>query len=157
MQAFFEWMNGLAVSTAIRESVWFYTVDQAFHLVALGIFAGAVLVVDLRLLGRGMREQPIAKIAKDAEPWFIGAFLVLALTGIPQMISNAMREYYSEFFWFKMEVMVVALIFTFTLRRKVAMAEEGRVAPIWLKMVGLASIVLWLGVAIPARLIGLFT
>lgn len=157
MQSAFEWINGLGASAAIRESVWFYTVDQAFHLVALGIFAGAVLVVDLRLLGRGMSDQPLAKVAKDAEPWFIGAFLALLVTGIPQLMSNAMRQYFSEFFWMKMEFMVVALIFTFTLRRRVAMAEEGRINPIWLKLVGLASIGLWLAVAIPARLIGLFT
>jgi len=157
VQSLFEWVNDLGWSVAIRESIWFYAFDQAFHLVALGVFFGSVLVVDLRLLGTGLRQQPLAQVARDAQPWFIGAFLALLITGIPQLMSNAMRQYYSEFFWFKMEVMLVALVFTFTLRRKVTLAEEGRVAPIWLKLVGITSIALWLGVAIPARLIGLFT
>ena len=78
-------------------------------------------------------------------------FLGLLVTGIPQLISNAMREYYSAFFWFKMEVMVLALIYTFTLRRKVTLADETRVGPFWSKVVGLVSIVLWACVAIPAR------
>ena len=72
-------------------------------------------------------------------------------------MSNATKEYFSEFFCFKMDVLLVAVIFTFTLRHKVAMAEEGRVAPLKVKLVGLASIVLWATVAITARLIGLLS
>jgi len=154
---FFEWMEALPISNTIRESVWFYALDQSLHLVALAVFAGAVLVVDLRLMGRGMRETPLAKVARDAQPWLILSFLALLVTGIPQLLSTAMKEYYSSFFWFKMDVMLVALIFTFTLRRKVTLTDEARVKPIWAKAVGLVSIVLWAAVAIPARLIGLLS
>lgn len=154
---FFERLEAHPLSEAIRESVWFYALDQSVHLVALGVFAGAVLIVDLRLLGRGMREQPLAQVARDAQPWFIGGFLALLVTGIPQLMSTAMKEYYSPFFWFKMEVMVLGLIFTFTVRRKVTLADEARVGPFWGKVVGLVSLAVWGGVAIPARLIGLLS
>ena len=60
-QPFFEWMNDLAVSKAIGESIWIYPLVQAIHLVFLALFAGALLIVDLRLLGFGMREQPVAR------------------------------------------------------------------------------------------------
>jgi hypothetical protein len=156
-QPFFAWLNELATSVAIRESVWFYAFIQAIHLVALGVFSGAVLMVDLRLLGAGFSRQPLAQVARDARPWFIWGFIALFITGFPQLMSNAMREYFSDFFWMKMEFMVVALIFTFTVRHRVTMAAEGRIAPVWAKTTGLVSIGLWLGVAIPARLIGLFT
>ena len=56
-----------------------------------------------------------------------------------------------------MGILLVALIFNFTLRRKVTGAEEGRVGPLQAKMVGLVSIVLWAGVAITARFIGVFS
>ena len=154
---FFEWMEALPISNTIRESVWFYALDQSLHLVALAVFAGAVLIVDLRLMGRGMRETPLAKVARDAQPWLIWSFLALLVTGIPQLLSTAMKEYYSSFFWFKMDCLLVALIFTFTLRRKVTLTDEARVKPIWAKAVGLVSIVLWAAVAIPARLIGLLS
>jgi hypothetical protein len=55
-----------------------------------------------------------------------------------------------------MEVLVAAIIFTFIIRRKVALSEEGRIGSFWLKVVGIVSIALWTGVAVPARLIGLF-
>ena len=48
---FFQWLNDLDVSRAINQSVWFFAVIQAFHLVVLAVFAGAILIVDLRLMG----------------------------------------------------------------------------------------------------------
>jgi hypothetical protein len=55
-------------------------------------------------------------------------------------------------------VLPVALIYTFTIRRKVAQAEEGRVSPVVQKVVAVVSMLLWFGgVTIPSRLIGLFT
>jgi len=158
LQPYFQWMNDLAVSKAIGESIWIYPLVQAIHLLFLALFAGSLLIVDLRIMGWGMREQPIAKVARDAWPWTIIGFLGLVATGMPQLMQNAMREYFSEFFWIKMYVLPVALIYTLTIRRKVALADESRVAPAMSKLTGLASILLWIGgVAVPSRLIGLFT
>lgn len=152
----FEWLNNLPVSTAIRESVWMSPLVNVAHLAALVMFVGAVLIVDLKLLGND-EDTPLDAIARGAEPWLVLGFVLLFATGVPQLISNALREYYSPFFWFKMVVMVVALIFTFTVRRKVTLAPVGQFGVGARKLVGLLSIVLWASVAIPARLIGLFT
>jgi len=158
LQPYFQAMNDSSVAKFISESLWIYPLDQAIHLVFLALFAGSILILDIRLLGFGMREQSVAKVARDSAPWVIIGFLGLVATGIPQLIQNAMREYYSEFFWIKMYVLPVALIYTFTVRRKVAQAEDGRVSPGVQKIVGLVSILLWIGgVAVPSRLIGLFT
>lgn len=154
---FFEWMENLPISLAIKNSVWIYPFDQSVHLIALAVFAGAVVIVDLRLLGRGLTRQPLAQVARDAQPWLVGGFLMLVLTGVPQLMSNATKEYYSPLFWAKMYIIVPALIFTFTLRHKVTQADEGRVGPFWSKVVGLVSIGLWSAVAITSRLIGLLT
>ena len=158
MQWFFTvWLQNYFVSNAIRDSVWIYAFDQAAHLISLAVFAGAILVVDMRLMGGGFRERPVAEVARDAQPWLVWSFIALVVTGTVQMMSNATKEYFSPFFWFKMYVLLPAVIYTFTIRRKVAMAEEGRVPPLWSKAVGLVSIVLWTGVAVPARLIGLLS
>ena len=158
LEPFFQWMNDLAVSKAIGESIWIFPLVQAIHLVFLALFAGSLLIVDLRLLGLGMREQSVAKIARDARPWMIVGLIGLVVTGMPQLMQNAMREYFSEYFWIKMYVLPVAVIYTFTIRQRVAMADEARVAPAMSKLAGLASILLWIGgVTIPSRLIGLFT
>ena len=145
LEPFFQWMNDLAVSKAIGESIWIYPLVQAIHLVFLALFAGALLIVDLRLMGLGMREQPAAKVARDARPWLIVGFIGLVVTGMPQLMQNAMREYFSEFFWIKMYVLPIALIYTFTIRQRIALADEARLAPMWSKLAGLVSILLWMG------------
>ncbi len=154
---YFEWINNMAASRAINESLWVYAVTQALHLLFLAMLAGAVLVVDFRLLGRGFTQQPLARVARDARPWLVWSLVGLLITGVPQLMSNALREYHSEFFWMKMYFLAAALVFTFTIRHKVTQTDEARIGSMWRKVVGLASIVLWSGVAIPARLIGLFT
>jgi uncharacterized protein DUF6644 len=158
LQPYFQAMNDSDIAKFISESLWIYPLDQAIHLLFLALFAGSILILDIRLLGFGMREQSTAKVARDSTPWVIIGFVGLVATGIPQLIQNAMREYYSDFFWIKMYVLPVALIYTFTVRRMVAQAEEGRVSPAVQKVVGLVSILLWFGgVTVPSRLIGLFT
>jgi hypothetical protein len=149
-------MNNLGVSAAIRESIWISPIVNVGHLLALVLLAGALLIVDLRLLGSD-EGTPLDRIARDAEPWFIRGFVLMFLTGVPQLISNALREYYSPFFWTKMSMLAIALIFTFTIRRRVVFSPEGSTSTGVRKLVGAASIVLWASVAIPARLIGLFT
>jgi hypothetical protein len=156
VQSTFEWMNNLAVSAFIRESIWISPIVNVGHLLALVLLIGALLIVDLKLLG-GDEGTPLDKIARDAEPWFIRGFVLMFLTGVPQLISNALREYYSQFFWMKMTMLVVALIFTFTIRRKIVVSPDGVISTGVRKLVGAASIALWASVAIPARLIGLFT
>jgi hypothetical protein len=157
MLPYFEAMNDLDISAAIRESLWVIAVINTMHLLFLVMFAGAILIVDLRLLGRGTTGQPLAQVARDAQPWLIAALIGLTLTGIPQFLANALREYHSYLFWMKMAVLLVALVYTFTLRRHVTLAGETRVGPATRRAVGLISIALWTAVVIQARLIGLFT
>lgn len=157
MLSFFQWMNDLAFSKALGASVWQYAIIQALHLVALAFFAGAVLMVDLRLMGKVLKDRPVTEVARGAQPWLIAGFLGLLVTGVPQLMQNAMREYYSDLFWIKMGFLLLALVFTFTLRRQVAFAESSSAPSFKTKAVGLVSMLLWLGVAAPARLIGLFS
>jgi cytochrome bd-type quinol oxidase subunit 2 len=155
LQGFFAYLGELPVSKAIGESLWIYPMIQAVHLVFLAILIGALLIVDLRLLGRGMIRQSVAQVARDAWPWFLIGIVGMVVTGVPQLMQNALREYYSEFFWQKMYFLAAALIFTFTVRMYVT-RHEG-VAPVMQKITALVSIFLWMNVAIAGRLIGLFT
>ena len=144
-------------SRAINESSWIFAVVQAFHLVSLGFLAGSILMVDLRLLGRGFSQQPLAAVARDARPWLIGSLAAMVATGVPQFISLATKEYDSPYFRWKMLMLLIALIFTFTIRKRVAYAPEGRFGGGVSKAVALVSIGLWTSVAVNGRLIGFFS
>lgn len=151
---FFEWCEATAVGTAIRNSAWLFPVIESVHLLALALIGGALLVVDLRLLGLGLRQQPLAQLARDAQPWLIGSLLAMIATGVPLFLSESIKCYYSDPFWVKMTALPAAIAFTFTVRRRVALADEARTAPVWRRLAGVTSLALWLTVAAAGRWIG---
>jgi len=150
LMPFFEWMEEVGV---FGSSPYLGPGVNLVHLLAMVVFAGALLIVDLRLLGVGLTDQPIAQMARDAQPWLIGGFVVLVLTGVPAMMSTAVRQYVNWVFWAKMGLLTFGVLFTFTIRRGVINRGDGHIGPIWSKIVGLSSIIVWGGVAALARLI----
>jgi len=154
LEPYFQWLGKLPISQAIGSSIWIFPLVQAIHLVFLALLAGAILIVDMRLLGFGLTTRPVSQVARDARPWLIAGILGMISTGIPQLMQNSMREYYSEYFWTKMTLIAVGLVIMLTVRRKVTQATESSLAG---KIVALVSIGVWGGVVWNARLIGLFT
>ena len=153
---FFEWCEATTIGQAIRESLWLFPVIESIHLLGLAMIGGALLVVDLRLLGFGLTHQPVAQLARSAHPWLVGSLAVMLTTGISLFLSESIRCYYSPPFWTKMELLLVAILFTFTVRRKVALADEKRVGPIWGRVVAFVSLALWFGVGFSGRWIAFY-
>jgi uncharacterized protein DUF6644 len=153
---FFERLQYSPLLVAMRSSTWIFPLIASLHLMGLALLGGAVLIVDLRLLGFGLRNQPLAQIARDAERWLLVSLAVLLPTGILQfMCFAATKYYYLTAFWVKMAALPLALVFTFAVRRTVAGIDETRMSPVWNKLVALVSLSLWSTVAIAGRLIGL--
>src|SRR5947207_3412695 len=151
---FFQWVSTTTLSQAISTSSWAFAVTESMHLLALAVIGGAVLIVDLRLLGLGLRNQPVEQVARDAQPFFVGSLIVMLVTGVMLFSSEPIKCYYSTPFWVKMSSLLLAMIFAFTVRRRVALAGEGHVRPIWLKVVAIVSLTLWFGVGAGGRWIG---
>jgi hypothetical protein len=151
---FFEWCENSGVGEAIRNSTWLFPVIECFHLLALAVIGGAVLVVDLRLLGLGLSGQPVAQLARDTQRWLTGALAVMIASGSLLFSSEAIKCYYHDAFWFKMTSLLLAITFTFTIRRKITLANEKLTSPTWRRAVGMTSLVLWCSVGIGGRWIG---
>ena len=151
---FFQWCEQSGIGEAIRKSAWLFPLIEAIHLLGLGVIGGAVLMVDLRLLGLGLRRQSVAQITRDAQPWLVGSLFLMIITGGLLFLSEAIKCYYHGAFWFKMSCLFLAIVFTFTVQRKVSMADETRIRPIWGRVVALVSVALWAGVGIGGRWIG---
>ena len=153
MEQFLEWCNGLAMSQAYRNSMYLFAVTQCLHLVSITTFVGAILIVDLRLLGVEIGRQSRAEIARNAQRVLLWSGLAVLATGIPQFTTNALSYSRSPMFIYKMCLLAAALVFTATVRRSVAGATEGRL-PSWVpRTVGAVSITLWMGVTIGGRFI----
>lgn len=151
---FFQWCEQSGVGDTIRRSSWLFPLIEAIHLLGLGVIGGAVLVVDLRLLGLGLRHQSAAKLTRDTQPWLIGSLLLMGITGGLLFLSEAIKCYYHDAFWFKMASLLLAIVFTFTIQRRVIMAGETQLSPVRSKIVAFISILLWSGVGIGGRWIG---
>ena len=53
--AFAKWMEATSLGMAIRNSQYAFPIVEFFHLAALAFIGGAVLIVDMRMLGLGLR------------------------------------------------------------------------------------------------------
>ena len=151
---FFEWCYQTAIGEAIRNSTFMFPVIEAFHLVGFGIIGGAVLLVNLRLLGVGLSRQPVAQLSAAAEPWLLGALILMFSSGIPLFLSEATKAYYSFAFWVKMISLFLALLFTFTIHRHVTRSNAISASPLSARFAAIISLVLWFGVAWGGRWIG---
>jgi hypothetical protein len=129
-------------------------VIESIHLLALSAIGGAVLVVDLRLLGYGLTRQPVAEVARDAQPWLVGSLLVMLSTGVALFLSEAIKCYYSTPFRVKMISLLLAVCFAFTVRQRVVLEDERRVRPWRRALVALVSLALWFSVGASGRWIG---
>jgi hypothetical protein len=149
---FFEWCEASTVGNAIRTSPWAFAVIESIHLLGLAAIGGAVLVVDLRLLGLGLRREPVPQLARDAYPWLVGSLIVMLATGVALFLSEAIKCYYSTPFWVKMYSLAGAILFTFTIKQRITRRETTR--PLVYKLVALVSLALWFGVGAGGRWIG---
>jgi hypothetical protein len=148
---FFQWCYATPLGETIRNSNWMFALIEASHLLGLGLTGGAVLLVDLRLLGVGMVKQPAAQLWAGVRPWLIGAIILMFVSGIPLFMSEAIKCLYSFPFWVKMISLLLVLVFTFTVRRRVIMAGD---ACGQARLAAITSLVLWFGVAWGGRWIG---
>jgi hypothetical protein len=151
---FFQWCDGTRLSVAIRESLWLFPVVESFHLLALAVLGGAILVVDLRLWGFGLQRQPVARLAREVQPWMLGALAAMLISGFTLFLSEALRCYDNLPFQVKMIFLFFAIVFTLTIKRRVTMREDRNISPGLAKAVGAVSLILWSGVGLSGRAIG---
>ena len=151
---FFSWCEHSRIGQTIQGSVWLFPVIESIHLVGLGVIAGAVLIVDMRLLGIGLRSQPAEEVAANARPWMIGSLVLMVASGTLLFLSEATKCYYSFPFWFKMGSLALAIVFTFTLKSRVIRQKLDQRYPLLGKATAIVSLGLWFGVAWGGRWIG---
>jgi hypothetical protein len=148
LESLFVWLEAQAVYGA---SVYVGPAVNLIHLLATVLFMGALLLVDLRLLGAGLTRQPLADVARDAQPWLVAGLAGIVLTGIPQLMERATEQYATSIFWVKMYLLLFGLVWMVTVRRRAVRDHEPHGA--WPKVVGAVSMLSFLGVAALARLI----
>src|SRR5512140_1900802 len=143
-----KWSEATSMGRMIRNSEYAFPMIEFVHLAALAVIGGAVLIVDMRLLGFGLKRTSVAQLARDAQPYVTGSLVVMLVTGVMLYTSEATKCYASAAFWIKMVSLLLAMLFTYTVKKASAAKDIEN------KLVGVLSIVLWFGVAWGGRWIG---
>jgi hypothetical protein len=138
----------------MQTSKWGFAVVETIHLLALALLGGAVLLVDLRLMGVILQQEPLRRINRDLSRLLLGSLVVMILSGIAMVSEEAMKCYSSPAFRWKMALLGFAVLFYFTLHRRAVLSQETD-QKLARRVTAIVSITLWLGVGIAGRAIGL--
>ena len=153
--AFCEWCNASVFGHAIRDSVWLFPCVEIFHLLALATLGGSMLVLNMRLIGIGFRTDAVSALARDLRPWIIGSVIVMIISGFLLFSTEAVKMYGNWAFQLKMIFLLLSVLFTFTIHRRVTARDDANAAARW--TAAIVSTVLWTTVALGGRTLGFVT
>jgi hypothetical protein len=104
----------------LNTNEWAFPVCEVLHIVGFAILIGTIAIVDLRLLGVGMKRQTAAELVKDTAPWTLLGLVLVLISG-PLIFSSDPNLYMgNQAFRFKITMLILAIIFNWTLHRKIA-------------------------------------
>jgi hypothetical protein len=150
----FKWFDGSAMGNWVRDSRWIFPAIEAVHIIALALLFGAILLLNLRLLGLTLKNKPVAQLAREMAPWIFVSLIIILASGVLLFASEAMKAYASVPFQVKMLFLFAAMIFHYTVYWRLTRSADSRIGPVWGKLAAIVSILLWLGVGLGGRGIG---
>jgi hypothetical protein len=150
MPEVFRWLVNSPWSHAMNAYEWVFPAVQSLHFIGFALSIGTIAIVDLRLLGFGMRRQTPGELAADLEPWTRAGIAVMLITGPLMFSTDAVAYHFNPAFQFKMVCLMLALLFHFTLHRR---AVRQGVPPVAAKLAAGLSLLLWSAVVAGGRMI----
>ena len=157
--ALFIAIEGSALGAAIRQSSVAYFLANVGHIVFLMIFAGAIAVMDLRLVGAFANTAP-GRVVSYARRTAMVAFLGMLLTGGVMFIAEASHIILNPVFQFKLALIGLGLlnVIAFQIFTAPKLADLPPQAPLpgAARAAGIASLAIWIAVAICGRSIAYF-
>src|SRR6202167_6225136 len=104
-----------AIADALNSSEWVFPIAECFHITAFAWSIGLIALVDLRLLGLGMKRETTPQIAKATAPWTLLGLAVVLLSGPVLFLSDPRMYLHNPSFVFKMYALAAAIIFNYTI------------------------------------------
>jgi hypothetical protein len=153
--AIIHWMQNSDIGTGIRESIWLFPIVETTHVLALALSVGVLVWFDLRLMGWGMKHEPVSQIHKQVMPFAFVGFTIMILTGVLLFWSEAEKCYLSGFFRLKVLFLVLAAlnagIFELGTKKSIEDWDKYPVPPPKARRAGLISILSWTAVIVAGR------
>lgn len=141
---------------ALRNSRWTYASVNAAHIVGIALLFGAIVPLDLRLMG-WRRTVPIRTMVRILLPVAVAGLTLALVAGLALFSIRAAKYAATGLFQLKMALLVCAISNAFLLHRAVQwethQAAAGVGPPLRLRVAGALSIGLWLSVIACGRMI----
>jgi len=134
--------NGIA--DALNNTEWAFPLAECIHIGGFAVGVGSIALVDFRMLNLGLRHETAARILRYTEPWTVIGLVFVVFSGLMLFTSQVGLYLTNKVFPYKMYVLVAALIYNFTLHRKVAAMEKA--PPGLSKFVAIVSLLLWVSI-----------
>jgi hypothetical protein len=155
MNAILDWMQSTWINQLAVGYAWSWPTLESLHFIGMTLLFGAIIIMDLRLLGF---EKASSVIATDhLVPIAFTGFGINLISGIIFCFGDPHRYAINISFQLKMLLVFLAglnfLFYKFKVEPKVINLGPGEDTPPIAKFVGAASHILWLGVLSYGRLI----
>jgi Family of unknown function (DUF6644) len=155
LDSFCNWLAATPFSQAIQTIEWIIPAVQTVHILAVSAVVTSAVMIDLRLLGIGGRDQPVAAVAKRFLPFIWWPLPVLLVTGAVLIVAEPARSLENPVFILKMALLVLAAIVTLVcqipLRRDRAFWELSNGRRRAARAIAVASIPLWVAIIFAGR------
>ena len=125
----------------LNSNEWAFPLTECFHITSSALSIGMIALVDLRLLGWAFKRQTAGQLVKDTWIWTLAGLIIVIISGLLIFSSDPIRYIYNGGFQYKMLALVLAIVFNYTIHRKVALSNSSTSAA---KLVGGLSVLLWI-------------
>jgi hypothetical protein len=146
-------------ASAIRQSTWAYLTANVGHILALTLFAAAVAIMDLRLLG-AFAASPPGAVVRPARRVAMLALLLMAATGFVLFAAEATHVAGNGVFQIKAVLIALGVANALLVARALGPALDKTPAfeplPARVRAAAVLSLAIWVSVAACGRLIAYF-
>jgi uncharacterized protein DUF6644 len=136
-----------------------WALTEGTHVVSLMLFAGTILMVDLRMLGVVFKNVPYSTLNNKILPLTIAGFVLVTVTGAMLFLSNPVHYYHNVFFRWKMVFLILAAInifwFHYRVQKNLAEWDAMPNPPMLVKLSAAVSLTSWILVILFGRLMAL--
>ena len=157
LNAFCEWLANTRGSIALHESLWVYPIVESVHVLALCLFLGLTVLLDLRLMGVTLRDARVSEVTERLLPWITAGFVLMVASGSLLFYAIPVRTFHNIFFRVKLGMLILAglnvWVFHSTIYRTVAAWDLDTVPPKRARVAGGLSLALWAGIVVAGRMI----
>ena len=125
----------------LNANEWAFPLTECFHIASFALSIGTIMLVDLRLLGLAFKRETPGQLLKDTGLWTLAGLIIVIISGLLIFSSDPIRYIYNMGFQYKILFLVLAIIFNYTIHRKVALSNSSTSMA---KLVGGISVLLWI-------------